>query len=57
MFAISCAHHGRRVLVPASRIVDLVSGPDGTIAHLRCWCGEVVEWQVQRVHRGPGAHA
>jgi hypothetical protein len=48
MFAIACPQHGRRVLVPTSRIVDLVSGPDGTVAHLRCWCGEVVEWHAHR---------
>ena len=47
MFAIACPEHGCRVLVPTSRIVDLVSGPDGTVAHLRCWCGEVVEWHVR----------
>jgi hypothetical protein len=48
MFAIACPRHGRRVLVPTSRIVDLVSGPDGTVAYLRCWCGEIVEWHAHR---------
>jgi hypothetical protein len=53
MFDIDCPRHGTRVLVPARHVVRLESGPEGVVAHVRCWCGEVVRWRGGRGTRRP----
>lgn len=48
MFLIDCPTHGRRVLVPPSRIRSLHNVAGGILVELECWCGTQVTLRTGR---------
>jgi hypothetical protein len=39
VFAVECHRHGRRVLLPQTRIRGLYNTAIGILVQLECWCG------------------
>lgn len=55
MFPIDCPGHGRRILVPPSRIRHLRNTATGIRLELECWCGTLVTVRTGRLERQPTA--